>query len=82
MNNGNGLTTRGEKSIDEETYRRQQQAKQGRRKIRQKGTNDDFALAVGININNGRFMYTFIEGERKGQILWEEQVEIKTKEMK
>ncbi len=68
--------------IDEETYRRQQQAKQGRRKIRQKGTNDDFALAVGININNGRFMYTFIEGERKGQILWEEQVEIKTKEMK
>lgn len=64
--------------IDEETYRRQQQAKQGRRKIRQKGTNDDFALAVGTNIN-GRFMYTFLEGERKGQILWEEQVEFEPK---
>lgn len=64
--------------IDEETYRRQQQAKQGRRKIRQKGTNDDFALAVGTSIG-GRFMYTFLEGERKGQILWEEQVEIKPK---
>lgn len=68
--------------IDEETYRRQQQAKQGRRKIRQKGTNDDFAFAIGVHIGNGRFMYTFIEGERKGQILWEEQVEIKTKGMK
>ncbi len=64
--------------IDEETYRRQQQAKQGRRKIRQKGTNDDFALAVGTNIG-GRFMYTFLEGERKGEILWEEQVEFKPK---
>lgn len=65
--------------IDEETYRRQQQAKQGRRKIRQKGTNDDFALAIGTHIGNGRFMYTFIEGERKGQVLWEEQVEFKSK---
>lgn len=65
--------------IDEETYRRQQQAKQGRRKIRQKGTNDDFALALGTNIGSGRFMYTFLEGERKGQILWEEQVEFKPK---
>lgn len=64
--------------IDEETYRRQQQAKQGRHKIRQKGTSDVFALAVGININ-GRFMYTFLEGERKRRILWEEQVEFKSK---
>ncbi len=68
--------------IDEETYQRQQQAKQGRRKIRQKGSNDDFALAIGTNIGNGRFMYTFIEGKRKGQILWEEQVEIKSKGVK
>ncbi len=68
--------------IDEETYRRQQQAKQGRRKIRQKGTNDDFTLAVGTHINNGRFMYAFLEGERKGQILWEEQVEFKPKGIK
>ncbi len=65
--------------IDEETYKQRMRAKQGKRKIRRKGSNDDFALAIGTNINNGRFMYTFIEGERKGQILWEEQVEIKTK---
>ncbi len=65
--------------IDEETYQRQQQAKQGRRKIRQKGSNDDFALAIGTHIGNGRFMYTFMEGEHKGQILWEEQVEFKSK---
>lgn len=66
--------------IDEETYRRQMQAKQGKRKIRQKGSNDDFALALGTLIGAGRFMYTFLEGERKGQILWEEQVEFKPKD--
>lgn len=65
--------------IDEETYRRQMQAKQGKRKIRQKGSNDDFALALGTLIGSGRFMYAFLEGERKGQILWEEQVEFKVK---
>lgn len=64
--------------IDEETYKRQLRAKQGKRKLRLKGSKDDFILAVGTNIG-GRFMYTFLEGERKGQILWEEQVEIKTK---
>ncbi len=68
--------------IDEETYQRQLRSKQGRRKIRQKGTGDDFALAVGIHIGNGRFMYRIIEGERKGQILWEGQVEIKSKGVK
>lgn len=65
--------------IDEETYRRQQQAKAGRRKIRRKGSGDDFALAVGTNINNGRFMYTFLEGEHKGKTLWEEDVEFNPK---
>lgn len=64
--------------IDEETYLRQMRTKQGKRKIRQKGSNDDFTLALGINIG-GRFMYTFLEGERKGQVLWEEQVEFKPK---
>ena len=68
--------------IDEETYQRQLRSKQGRRKIRQKGTGDDFALAVGIHIGNGRFMYKILEGERKGQILWEGQVEIKSKGVK
>ncbi len=68
--------------IDEETYQRQQQAKQGRLKIRQKGSNDDFALAKATHIGNSRFMYTFIEGKRRGQILWEEQVEIKPKGVK
>lgn len=53
--------------IDEETYKQQMRAKQGKRKIRQN------------HIGNGRFMYKFIEGERKEQILWEEQVEIKPK---
>lgn len=67
--------------IDEETYRRQQQAKQGRRKIRQKGSQDSFMFAVGVKVG-GRFMYTFLEGERKGQILWEEQVEFKPKGIK
>lgn len=65
--------------IDEETYQRQMQAKQGKRKIRLKGSKDDFALALGTLIGSGRFMYTFLEGERKGQILWEEQVEFKPK---
>lgn len=65
--------------IDEETYRRKMRAKQGKRKIRRMGTDDDFALAMGTNIGNGRFMYTFIDGERKGQVLWEEQVEFKPK---
>ena len=68
--------------IDEETYQRQLRSKQGRRKIRQKGTGDDFALAVGIHIGNGRFMYRIIEGELKGQIIWEGQVEIKSKGVK
>ena len=64
--------------IDEETYKQQMRAKQGKRKIRRKGSNDDFALAIGTNIG-GRFMYTFLDGDRKGEILWEEQVEFKTK---
>ncbi len=64
--------------IDEETYRRQLQAKQGKRKIRKKGSNDPFELAIGININ-GRFMYQFLEGEHRGEILWEENVEFKPK---
>lgn len=65
--------------IDEETYRRQQQAKQGRRKIRLKGSNEPLALAFGANIN-GRFMYTFLEGEHKGEVFWEEQVELNGRE--
>ncbi len=68
--------------IDEETYKQQMRAKQGKRKIRQKGSNDDFALAKATHIGNGRFMYKFIEGERKEQILWEEQVEFKSKGVK
>lgn len=65
--------------IDEETYRRQQQAKAGRRKIRRKGSNEDFVSAVGTLIGSGRFMYTILEGEHKGKILWEEEVEFKLK---
>ena len=36
--------------IDEETYKQQMRAKQGKRKIRQKGSNDDFALAKATHI--------------------------------
>lgn len=63
--------------IDEKTYQRQLQAKQGKRKIRRKGTDDDFTLAMGTHIGGGRFMFTFLDGPHRGQIIWEEQVEIK-----
>ncbi len=66
--------------IDEETYKRQLQAKQGKRKIRRKGSNEPFELALSKHIGNGRFMFVYLEGAHKGEVIWEENVEIKPKE--